>query len=268
MKRLLPLLIASCIACGSDPQPPEIPPGVLQVRFEQVPYNTTLEYVTDLAFVPNGSGEFLAIDLFGRLEHARLDSDGAVVLMSGRFEDVYTEFDAGQLGLALDPGFANNGLFYVATNLATNHVQIRRYTLYRGSFPQTRDSEVVIVDLRVSSSPRWHNISSLGFDEEGVMWALVGDKGLFEPAQDPTSLLGSLIRIIPSTLEGVGGYTTPEGGERPLPRRALVLWRCGPRHHRRGQHHRAPRAKSSLARRGGALRAGLARERAGLHALY
>ena len=73
---------------GSAGKPSEIPPGVLQVRFEQVPYETTLDYVTDLAFTPDASGEFLAIDLYGKFKHARLDADGAVSLMSGRFDDV------------------------------------------------------------------------------------------------------------------------------------------------------------------------------------
>ena len=199
-------------ACSGGREPPIVPPGVLQVEFEQVPFETTLDYVTDLAFLPDDSGEFLAIDLYGKFELARLDDQRAVSLVSGRFNDVYADFDAGQLGLAIDPDFEINGFFYVATNIATNHVQLRRYTLDRDSFSKTRDSEVVIVDLKVPSrAPRWHNISSLGFQEDGVMWVLVGDKGLFEPAQDPSDILGSLIRIIPSKVEGVGGYTIPEG---------------------------------------------------------
>lgn len=210
MNRAFLVVIGVVVACSDTPRnPPEMPTGVLQVRFEQVPYETTLDYITDLAFTPDRSGEFLAIDLYGKFEHARLDAHGAVSLISGQFDDVYADFDAGQLGLAIDPDFDENGMFYIATNLAKNHVQLRRYTLRRGSFAETRESEVVIVDVRVSSSPRWHNITSLGFDEEGVMWVLVGDKGLFEPAQDPTNLLGTLIRILPSKVEGVGGYTTP-----------------------------------------------------------
>jgi len=239
MKRtLLLLVLAIASACSSDEgEPPDIPPGVLQINFEQVPYPTTLPYITDLAFVPDGSGEFLAIDLYGHFEHSRLDDDGAVPLMSGQFEGVYTDFDAGQLGLALDPGFATNGLFYVATNLATNRVQIRRYTLDRDSFERTRDSEVVIVDLQVSSSPRWHNISSMGFDEEGVMWALVGDKGLFEPAQDETNIVGTLIRIIPSTAEGVGGYTTPPDGLRYSDTSDPAVYTIGIRSPWKGRYH-------------------------------
>jgi glucose/arabinose dehydrogenase len=213
------------------------PPPVLQVRFEHVPYETTLDYVTDLAFIPDGSSEFLAIDLYGKFEHARLDVDAAVSLMSGSFDDVYAEFDAGQLGLAIDPDFADNHLFYIATNLAKNHVQIRRYALARDSFAETRDSEVVILDLRVASSPRWHNITSMGFDEEGIMWVLVGDKGLFDPAQDETSLLGSLIRIVPSKDEGIGGYTTPEGGATYSPDSDPAVYAIGMRSPWKGRYH-------------------------------
>ena len=207
MRKLTVTIAALMLACSES----ETSPTQLQIAFEPVPFETTLDYVTDLAFTPDDTGEFLAIDLFGGFEHARLEEEGAVSLISGRFDGVYADYDAGQLGLALDPDFVENGLFYVATNLATNHVQIRRYQLDRQSFERTRDSEAVILDLQVSRSPRWHNITSLGFEEDGVMWVLVGDKGLFEPAQDETNIVGSLIRIIPSREEGVGGYTTPEG---------------------------------------------------------
>ena len=231
------LLTLTTTACGDQGEPPVMPPRVLQAQFESVPYETTLDYLTDLAFVPDASGEFLAIDLYGKFEHVQLSTDGAMSLMSGSFDDVFVDFDAGQLGLAIDPGFTDNGYFYIATNLAKNHVQLRRYTLVRGSFAQTHDSEVVILDLQVPSSPRWHNISSLGFDEEGVMWVLVGDKGLFDPAQDEASLLGKLIRIIPSKEEGVGGYTTPEGGPTYSPSSDPAVYSVGIRSPWKGRYH-------------------------------
>jgi len=238
MRNAFSLVLLLLVACGGDDRElPEVPPGVLQVAFEPVSYSTTLTYITDFAFLRDGSGEFLAIDLFGQFELARLGAYGATSVMSGQFEGVYAEVDAGQLGLAIDPGFADNGFFYVATNLATNHVQIRRYTLDRESFARTRDSEVVIVDLRVSSSPRWHNVSSLGFDEEGVMWAFVGDKGLFEPAQDETNILGSLIRINPSKIEGVGGYSTPEDGPRYSEHADPAVYAVGIRSPWKGRYH-------------------------------
>lgn len=231
------LLSLATLACSEQPEPPVIPPGVLQVRFEPFPYETTLDYVTDLAFVPDDSGEFLAIDLYGKFELARIGVDGAVSLMSGTFEDVYADLDAGQLGLAIDPNFNENGLFYIATNLAKNHVQLRRYELDRDSFAETLASEVVILDLEVNSSPRWHNITSLGFDEDGVMWALVGDKGLFDPAQDETNILGSLIRIVPSTVEGEGGYTTPAEGPTYSPSSDPAVYAIGIRSPWKGRYH-------------------------------
>jgi glucose/arabinose dehydrogenase len=239
MMRALTLLLLTLLttACEDSSPPPEIPPGVLQVRFEQVPYPTTLDYITDLAFTPDASGEFLAIDLYGKFEHARMDAEGAILLMSGRFDDIFAEIDAGQLGLAIDPEFADNGFFYIAANRAKNHVQLRRYTLDQGSFEETRDSEVVILDLQVTSSPRWHNITSLGFDEEGVMWLLVGDKGLFDPAQDASNVLGSLIRILPSKVEGVGGYTTPDEGPTYSPDSDPAVYAIGIRSPWKGLYH-------------------------------
>ncbi|MGB5810332.1 MAG: PQQ-dependent sugar dehydrogenase [Polyangiales bacterium] len=235
--RAASLFLLLLAACSSDRPPPVIPPGVLQVEFEQVPFDTTLDYVTDFAFLPGDSGEFLAIGLYGKLELARLDQDGAASLLSGRFDDVYTEFDAGQLGLAIDPDFDSNRFFYIATNIAKNHVQLRRYTL-GSTFSEIEASEVLILDLRVrSSAPRWHNISSLGFEEDGVMWVLVGDKGLFEPAQDPSDILGALIRILPSKEEGVGGYTIPEGAPRYSGDADPAVFAIGIRSPWKGRYH-------------------------------
>src|SRR5690606_29774332 len=70
-------------------------------------------------------------------------------------------------------------------------------------------SEVTILDIDAPGAPRWHNIMSMGFEEDGVMWIMLGDKGLYNPAQDPGDMLGSLVRILPSKQEGIGGYTTP-----------------------------------------------------------
>jgi hypothetical protein len=212
MKKLciaaLVVVVGACSGSSSDPG--EDGPPRLAIAFERVSYETDIDYVTDMAFVPGESGEFLAIDLYGGFEIALLGSEGAASLLSGRFDRVYADFDAGQLGIAIDPDFATNSFFYIATNTATSRIEIRRYTLDRDSFERTSDSEVLILELDVGRSPRWHNITSMGFEATGVMWALVGDKGLFEPAQDEADILGSLIRIVPSRIEGVGGYTIPE----------------------------------------------------------
>ncbi len=69
------------------------------------------------------------------------------------------------------------------------------------------------------------------------MWVLVGDKGLFEPAQDETNIIGSLIRIIPSRTDGVGGYTTPEGAPRYSEQADPAVYAIGIRSPWKGLYH-------------------------------
>ena len=212
-------LFTASTGCGDDPAHEVTPPpdGGLNIAFEQVPFDTGLSYITDIAFAPSGSGEAIACDLYGGFELLMLSDDRMEVLLAGAVDDVFAEYDAGQLAVALDPNFDENQFFYLSATLAPNRVVVRRYTLDRGDADATVASEVVILDLQVPASPRWHNISSMGFDDDGLMWLLVGDKGISLPddmpetsvAQDPTSMLGTLIRIAPSTDPVVGGYTVP-----------------------------------------------------------
>lgn len=190
----------------------------LALSFESVPYETELSYVTDMAFAPGGSNELIVADLYGGYEVAQLTAAGVEVVSRGKADDVYVEYDAGQLALAIDPSFAETGYFYLAANLAKNHVVVRRYTLDREDPAATIASAVVVFEVVVPTSPRWHNITSMGFDEQGIMWMLVGDKGLGKPGtnpetgpgQDESEMLGALVRIAPSTESAGGGYTVPE----------------------------------------------------------
>jgi hypothetical protein len=59
----------------------------------------------------------------------------------------------------------------------------------------------------VAASQPWHNVGSLMFDAEGALLALVGDKTVGSNARDPTNPLGGIIRLSPSRIEGVGGFT-------------------------------------------------------------
>lgn len=222
------------------------PPDRLALDFAPVPFPTTLPYITDLAFVPGASGEFLVTDLYGGVELAKLSGDAAEVLFDVKIPDVYAEYDAGLLSLAVDPDFAANAFFYVGLTLAKNHVVVRRYTLDRTDAAATLASGVVILELQVATSPRWHNITSMGFEPDGAMWLLVGDKGIALPnapdpkatvAQDPTSLLGSLVRIIPSRVEGMGGYTPVPGAPLYAPGADPAIFAKGMRSPWQGLYH-------------------------------
>ncbi|MFO0556082.1 MAG: PQQ-dependent sugar dehydrogenase [Polyangiaceae bacterium] len=218
----------------------------LALDFVEVPFETQLSYITDLAFTPDGSGRFMVIDLYGGFELAQLNEEDATVLFSAALTDVYVEYDAGLLALAIDPDFAENGYFYLALNLAKNHVVVRRYALDINDPAATLASETVILDLQVPSSPRWHNITSMGFEPSGVMWLLVGDKGISLPsaadptmtvAQDETSLLGSLTRILPSKDPAMGGYEPVTGGPTYSPTSDPAVYAKGLRSPWQGLYH-------------------------------
>lgn len=222
------------------------PPERLALDFVPVPFATSLPYITDLAFVPGASGEFLVTDLYGGVELAEMGTDAATVSFTMKIPDVYAEYDAGLLAVAVDPDFATNAYFYVGLTLAKNHVVVRRYTLDRAAPAATLASGVVILELQVASSPRWHNITSMGFEPDGTMWLLVGDKGIALPnatdpkttvAQDPTSLLGALVRIIPSRVEGMGGYTPVPGAPLFAPGADPAIFAKGMRSPWQGLYH-------------------------------
>ncbi len=221
-------------------------PDRLALEFVQIPFPTGLPFITDLAFVPGASGEFFVTDLYGGVELAKLVGDAAEVSFSAKIPDVYASYDAGLLALAVDPDFATNAYFYVALTLATNHVVVRRYTLDRADPAATLASVVTILDLQVASSPRWHNITSMGFEPDGTMWLLVGDKGIALPnatdpkatvAQDEKSLLGSLIRILPSKAPGMGGYLPVAGAPPYSPTADPALFAKGMRSPWQGLYH-------------------------------
>jgi glucose/arabinose dehydrogenase len=183
----------------------------LQLEFEALSHEAPLPFVTDMEFAPGGSSEFIMVDLTGGFAHMRLEGEHASLLTEGRIDDVYIDGAAGLVGVAIDPDFAENGFFYMVMAVTKQKNVLRRYTLFEGDGMATLDSMVPIFEIDTPRAPRWHNITSIGFEpgRAGVMWLTVGEKGMFEPAQDPANRLGSLMRIIPSRNSDEGGYTTP-----------------------------------------------------------
>ncbi len=216
-----PLLLCLCLlACDDEPgaealdasTPPADadagPPGPLALRFVELSHETGARYLTDLAFLPDDSGELLAVDKDGLVLHLRVEGDAVVELLSFRIEETWNDSDAGLISVALDPRFVENGWLYLGLSISKETNEIRRYTLVRGDAEATAASAVEVLSVTGERAPRsWHNIGSIGFDDDGVLWALFGDKVLGAPAQDRASPLGALLRLRP--LPG-GGYDAPD----------------------------------------------------------
>jgi glucose/arabinose dehydrogenase len=164
---------------------------------------------TDLAFLPEPLGELIAVDKDGFVFHLRLE--GNTMRTLGRFQlsETHDHSDAGLLSVAIDPSFADNHFFYLGLSTGQTRNIIQRHRLDPTDYAATRDSATLVMEVSAPRARRsWHNIGSIGFTEDGYMWALFGDKVVEYEAQNPHSPLGALVRIIPDHDED-GGYTVP-----------------------------------------------------------
>jgi glucose/arabinose dehydrogenase len=118
---------------------------------------------------------------------------------------VYDRGERGLLGLAFDPSYATNGLFYIYyTSQPAGAVTISRYSVSANPNVADPNSEVVL-KTQAHSDFANHNGGTLLFGTDGCLYAGIGDGGSgggsgADPnnnAQNLGTLLGKIIRISP-----------------------------------------------------------------------
>ena len=115
--------------------------------------------------------------------------------------------EEGLLGLAFDPDFESNGHFYVYYSVADpRRSVISRFTANAGP-----ESELVV--LTIPQPFQNHNGEQLAFGPDSMLYISLGDGGSGgDPrvnGQDPSTLLGSILRIDVSGLGPNQGYDIP-----------------------------------------------------------
>ncbi len=194
------------IGGGADARMEPPPSGPLRLRFEPLEHDAGALRLTDIVFLPQPADELLVADKDGEIIHLRLVGDRLERLGAFQVPEVWSDSDAGLISLALDPDFATNRWVYAGLSTSQEANEIRRYTL-GPDYEAVPDSETLVFALHGEGAPRsWHNVGSIGFTDEGYLWALFGDKVLERFALDTGSALGALIRIIPLA---EGGYEVP-----------------------------------------------------------
>lgn len=187
-------------------------PSALRVEFEELALDGEPAFITDFAFYPESDTDFLALDKSGRLLHYRLGEQSAELLSERQVERTYDDLDCGAISLAFEPQFADGRYVYVGTCVSETHSEILRLDVDEALDP-VAGSEVSVLRVGDNAARRpWHNIGSIGFEPDGVMWALFGDKALGEPARDTSQALGKLLRIVPSREPGLGGSEPAPNG--------------------------------------------------------
>ncbi len=181
------------------------------LSFEAMEVQGDWGMITDARFIP-GTDELLVLEKSGRVGHLRLEGERFVLLGSFTLSEAYSVLDCGLISLALDPDFATNGFLYVGMCVSQQQSEIRRYTLEGSDYASVPGTSALILAVGDAQAPQpWHNVGSIGFDPDGTMWALFGDKKVAAHGQDGSDPLSALVRLIPNREPGGQGYTVPDG---------------------------------------------------------
>jgi glucose/arabinose dehydrogenase len=158
--------------------------GLMRADFLTTPHDGT-----GRLYITQQSGEIRVAEANGKL-------------YSAPFLDVATRWDAelGLLGLAFDPHYKTNGLFYISYSNTDGDTIIARYHVDDGN-PLRADPDSAQTILKIDQ-PRplrpEHKSGMLAFGPDGYLYIGVGDGGLGAPSangQRLDTILGKILRI-------------------------------------------------------------------------
>jgi glucose/arabinose dehydrogenase len=166
-----------------------------------------------------GDGRLLVVEKSGTIRFLEDGKPGAVFLdLTGT---VSRGNEQGLLGLAFDPGFAENGKFYVDYTDRGSDTQIVSYSAAKG----VADPATAKILLSIEQPEENHNGGWIGFGPDGLLYIAMGDgggggdqHGETGNGQNKDVLLGKILRIDPN---GGDPYAIPadnpfaSGGGRP-----------------------------------------------------
>ena len=192
------LVLLAVAACGNGGENPQ----AVQKKIEVVSAFPGLTFANpvDLQDPRDGTNRLFVVEQRGRIivfENDRAVS-AATAFLDIRSQVVYGG-EHGLLGLAFDPDYAANGLFYVYYSIADPlRTRLSRFSV-SGQDPDAADpgSEIVILDIDQPYSN--HNGGQIAFGPDGYLYIGVGDGGSAgDPqgnGQNRTTLLGKILRI-------------------------------------------------------------------------
>lgn len=155
-----------------------------------------------LLFVVEQAGRVRVMRAGQKLDHAFLD-----------IRDLVQDegFEEGLLSIAFDPAYEENRRFYVFYVNNGGDVQVDQFKRRPDTSTRAlKKSRLNVITIQHDQAAN-HNGGQLQFDPDGYLYLSVGDGGTQgdpeDDAQDKTSLLGKLLRIIPGPK---GGYSVPK----------------------------------------------------------
>lgn len=226
------VLLAGVIACGGGSNPPaetvtpiDCGTGVIYdtggtngYGYELAVNAGAVTLPTDMAFVPGSSNTALVISQSGSVYYFNGGCDPVNSLMLGDvgITVIPPGGEQGLLNLEFHPNYASNGyVFFYHTSVSSDTNSISRATLsFNGNGEMVLGDAVRIIDFKKNTSASNHNGGGMVFAPDGTLLASVGDGGSggASNGQLNNNLLGVVVRINPSLLAAVGGYSIPISG--------------------------------------------------------
>ena len=218
---LVILTAVAVLACSGEREPlptelEQIAPGqVAPIVLAPAFGGLTFERPVGLVFPSDDDDRALVVEQPGRiLLLTREDETWSAtefLNITDRVNDRGNE--EGLLGLALDPDFESNGLFYVYyTASSPRRSVVSRFTVTAAN-PDLADAGSESIIIEVAQPYANHNGGQILFGPDGLLYIGLGDGG---SAGDPRgngqnvgTLLGSILRLDASESGAENGYTVP-----------------------------------------------------------
>jgi len=178
-------------ACPKDspttPQTGEVFTARDNVRFRVETVLTGLEIPWSMNLAPDG--RLFITERPGRVRIATLGGSSELALT---LDGVYAQGEAGLLGLALDPEFAQNRFVYLYYSATVPGGAVNRIVRYREVNSRLGERVVLLDNIPAAQI---HDGGRLRFGPDGLLYASAGDAADANLAQDVASLAGKILRL-------------------------------------------------------------------------
>jgi glucose/arabinose dehydrogenase len=158
------------------------------VRFAVELVATNFEVPWAMAFAPDG--RLFVTERPGRVRILDLAARSSQLALT--LDDVFTQGEAGLLGLALDPGFATTRLVYLHYTAAAGGSAVNRLVRYREVAGQLGERAVLLDGIPGATI---HDGGRLRFGPDGFLYVTAGDAANQNLAQDLASYAGKILRL-------------------------------------------------------------------------